>query len=183
NPEAESAEGYNSDATEPGLSFRNLSADLFLPSATALIDEVKLSNEALNKVLENLLLSKVKSGKDRGFISYATLGVTELGQVYEGLMSFTGFIAEEDLYEVAPEGKADKGSWMLPVSRANDVPADSFVMHEVEAGGGFRTARRRHPHGSFVFRQSSRDLARSASCYSPEVLTNFTVGQAIEVLK
>ena len=183
NPEAESAEGYNSDATEPGLSFRNLSADLFLPSATALIDEVKLSNEALNKVLENLLLSKVKSGKDRGFISYATLGVTELGQVYEGLMSFTGFIAQEDLYEVAPEGKADKGSWMLPVSRANDVPADSFVMHEVESGGGFRKERRVHPRGSFVFRQSSRDRERSASFYTPQVLTNFTVRQAIEVLQ
>ncbi|MGO3077212.1 Eco57I restriction-modification methylase domain-containing protein [Corynebacterium casei] len=183
NPEAESAEGYNSDATEPGLSFRNLSADLFLPSATALIDEVKLSNEALNKVLENLLLSKVKSGKDRGFISYATLGVTELGQVYEGLMSFTGFIAQEELYEVAPEGKADKGSWMLPVSRANDVPADSFVMHEVESGGGFRKERRVHPRGSFVFRQSSRDRERSASFYTPQVLTNFTVRQAIEVLQ
>ncbi|MGO2876126.1 MAG: DNA methyltransferase [Corynebacterium casei] len=183
NPEAESAEGYNSDATEPGLSFRNLSADLFLPSATALIDEVKLSNEALNKVLENLLLSKVKSGKDRGFISYATLGVTELGQVYEGLMSFTGFIAQEKLYEVAPEGKADKGSWMLPVGRANDVPADSFVMHEVESGGGFRKERRVHPRGSFVFRQSSRDRERSASFYTPQVLTKFTVGQAIEVLQ
>lgn len=183
NPESESVEGYNSDATEPGLSFRNLSADLFLPSATALIDEVKLSNEALNKVLENLLLSKVKSGKDRGFISYATLGVTELGQVYEGLMSFTGFIAQEELYEVALEGKADKGSWMLPVSRANDVPADSFVMHEVESGGGFRKERRVHPRGSFVFRQSSRDRERSASFYTPQVLTNFTVGQAIEVLQ
>ncbi|MGO2865759.1 MAG: Eco57I restriction-modification methylase domain-containing protein [Corynebacterium casei] len=183
NPTREVVEGYNEDATEPGLSFRNLSADLFLPSATALIDEVKLSNEALNKVLENLLLSKVKSGKDRGFISYATLGVTELGQVYEGLMSFTGFIAEEDLYEVAPEGKADKGSWMLPVSRANDVPADSFVMYYVEVGGGYRKERRRHPRGSFVFRQSSRDRERSASFYTPQVLTSFTVGQAIDVLK
>ena len=106
------------------------------------------SNEALNKVLENVLLSKVKSGKDRGFISYATLGVTELGQVYEGLMSFAGFIAEEDLYEVAPEGKADKGSWMLPVSRANDVPADSFVMYYVEVGGGYRKERRRLPRNT-----------------------------------
>lgn len=183
NPGNADNEGFDSDATEPGLSFRNLSADLFLPSATALIDEVKLSNEALNKVLENLLLSKVKSGKDRGFISYATLGVTELGQVYEGLMSFTGFIAEEPLYEVAPEGKADKGSWMLPVSRANDVPADSFVMHDVEVGGGYRKERRLHPQGSFVFRQSSRDRERSASFYTPQVLTSFTVGQAIDVLK
>ena len=72
---------------------------------------------------------------------------------------------------------------MLPVSRANDVPADSFVMHEVESGGGFRKERRVHPRGSFVFRQSSRDRERSASFYTPQVLTNFTVRQAIEVLQ
>ena len=72
---------------------------------------------------------------------------------------------------------------MLPVSRANYVPADSFVMHEVESGGGFRKERRVHPRGSFVFRQSSRDRERSASFYTPQVLTNFTVRQAIEVLQ
>ncbi|MDK6701285.1 hypothetical protein QP273_25880, partial [Escherichia coli] len=82
--------------------FRNLDADLFKSEATSLIDKVKLSNEALTHVLQNLLLSRVSAGKDRGFISYATLGVTELGQVYEGLMSYHGFIAQEDLYEVAP---------------------------------------------------------------------------------
>lgn len=183
NPVNESTDEFDSNSGEPGLYFRNLSADLFLPRATSLIDEVKLSNEALNQVLENLLLSKIKKGKDRDFISYATLGVTELGQVYEGLMSFAGFIAREDLYEVAPEGKADKGSWMLPVSRANDVPQDSFVMQEIESGGGLKKVRRRHPRGSFVFRQSSRDRERSASFYTPRVLTKFTVGQAIDVLK
>lgn len=62
-------------------------------SMDTIIDDVKLSNDALTRVLQNLLLSKVSAGKDRGFISYATLGVTELGQVYEGLMSYHGFIA------------------------------------------------------------------------------------------
>ncbi|OFL18492.1 restriction endonuclease subunit M [Corynebacterium sp. HMSC067D03] len=176
--------GADQDAQNEGLTFRNLEADLFKREATSLIDEVKLSNDALTRVLQNLLLSKVSAGKDRGFISYATLGVTELGQVYEGLMSYHGFIAQEDLYEVAPKGDASKGSWVLPTHAADTVPQDSFVMEtkQMEEGGTSKV-RREHPAGSFVFRQSSRDRERSASFYTPQVLTEFTVGQAIEVLQ
>ena len=176
--------GADQDAQNEGLTFRNLEADLFKREATSLIDEAKLSNDALTHVLQNLLLSKVSAGKDRGFISYATLGVTELGQVYEGLMSYHGFIAQEDLYEVAPKGDASKGSWVLPTHAADTVPQDSFVMEtkQMEEGGTSKV-RREHPAGSFVFRQSSRDRERSASFYTPQVLTEFTVGQAIEVLQ
>lgn len=172
------------DAQNQGLTFRNLEADLFKRESTSLIDEVNLSNEALTRVLQNLLLSKVSAGRDRGFISYATLGVTELGQVYEGLMSYHGFIAKENLYEVAPKGDASKGSWVLPTHAADTVPQDSFVMEtkQMEEGGTSKM-RREHPAGSFVFRQSSRDRERSASFYTPQVLTEFTVGQAIEVLQ
>ena len=178
------AANADQDAQNEGLTFRNLEADLFKREATALIDQVKLSNDALTRVLQNLLLSKVAAGKDRGFISYATLGVTELGQVYEGLMSYHGFIAQEDLYEVAPKGDASKGSWVLPTNAAETVPQDSFVMEtkQMEEGGTSKV-RREHPVGSFVFRQSSRDRERSASFYTPQVLTEFTVGQAIEVLQ
>ena len=172
------------DAQNQGLTFRNLEADLFKRESTSLIDDTKLSNEALTRVLQNLLLSKVSAGRDRGFISYATLGVTELGQVYEGLMSYHGFIAQENLYEVAPKGDASKGSWVLPTHAADTVPQDSFVMEtkQMEEGGTSKV-RREHPAGSFVFRQSSRDRERSASFYTPQVLTEFTVGQAIEVLQ
>ena len=174
----------DADAQNEGLNFRNLEADLFKSEATSLIDDTKLSNAALTQVLQNLLLSKVSAGKDRGFISYATLGVTELGQVYEGLMSYHGFIAQEDLYEVAPKGDASKGSWVIPTHAADTVPQDSFVMEtkQMEEGGTSKV-RREHPAGSFVFRQSSRDRERSASFYTPQVLTEFTVGQAIEVLQ
>lgn len=47
--------------------------------------------------------------------------------------------------------------------------------------GTLRTAR--YKTGDFVFRQSSRDRERSASFYSPPVITEFVVGQAIEELK
>ena len=89
------------------------------------IDRVGLSNAALQKVLEHLLLSKEVKGKDRGFISYAELGVNQLGAVYEGLMSYTGFIAETDLYEVAKDGDSSKGSWVVPVSVPNRLSANN----------------------------------------------------------
>lgn len=179
---------FDANAGEDGLTFRNLSADLFKPEATAYIDQVQLSNMALYQVLQNLLLTKEKRGSDRGFISYATLGVAELGQVYEGLMSYTGFIASEDLVEVAPHGDASKGSWVVAEQKIIDNPAylpqDSFVEDQVAASeGGYRDDKRRHRAGGFVFRQSSRDRERSASFYSPPVITKFTVGQAIEELE
>ncbi|MCL8494289.1 class I SAM-dependent DNA methyltransferase [Corynebacterium sp. B5-R-101] len=183
-PHDENAELFDANATEDGLEFRNLDADLFKSEATSYIDEVKLSNLALHKVLQNLLLTKEKRGSDRGFISYATLGVTELGQVYEGLMSYTGFIAQEDLVEVAKHGDPSKGSWVVPEPQARTLPQDSIVYEDRESEhGGVERVQRTHARGSFVYRQSSRDRERSASFYSPPVITEFTVGQAIEELK
>lgn len=183
-PDDESNPKFTEDATEDGLRFRELDADLFSRAVTSYIDEVKLSNLALTKVLQNLFLTKQKAGSDRGFISYATLGVTELGQVYEGLMSFKGSIATDNLVEVAKSGDASKGSWLVPEQRLNDLPADCVVEELVETElGGTAQAPRKHPRGSFVFRQSSRDRERSASFYSPAVITNFVVGQALEELQ
>lgn len=184
NPHDENDEFFDENATGDGLEFRNLDADLFKSEATSYIDEVKLSNLALHRVLQNLLLTKEKRGSDRGFISYATLGVTELGQVYEGLMSYTGFIAQEDLVEVAKHGDPSKGSWVVPEQQAHTLPQDSIVYEDRESEhGGVERVQRTHARGSFVYRQSSRDRERSASFYSPPVITEFTVGQAIEELK
>ena len=167
-------------ALAPGLEFNELSADLFSKSATALIDEVRLSNIALYRVLANLLLTPEQAGRDRGFISYATLGVTELGQVYEGLMSYSGFIATEDLWEVARGGDASKGSWVVGRNDSLEVPAGDRVLRRDPVTGEDRWVT--HPRGSFVFRQSSRDRERSASFYTPQVLSEFVVGQAIAEL-
>lgn len=163
-----------------GLEFHPLRADLFKPEATALIDEAGLGNHALQEVLGRLLLSKETRGKERGFISYVDLGINQLGAVYEGLMSYTGSFAEVDLYEVAKNGDASKGSWVVPVDRADHLDAADFVT-DTDALTG-KTSRRRYTAGQFVFRLSGRERQRSASYYTPEVLTRFTVSQALEEL-
>lgn len=171
------------DDPAPGLEFNPLRADLFSPKATALIDEVGLGNEATQQVLAHLLLtkeSKSRKGADRGFISYAELGINQLGAVYEGLMSYTGFFAEEDLYEVAKDGNPEKGSWVVPVTRADHLSAADFVRVEDPTTRELRPVV--HAKGTFVFRLAGRERQQSASYYTPEVLTKFVVSQALEEL-
>ncbi|KSU54742.1 DNA methyltransferase [Microbacterium enclense] len=166
-----------------GLTFNPLNADLFAKQATSLIDEVGLGDGALQRVLQLLLLTRenqVKKGRDRGFISYADLGINQLGAVYEGLMSYTGFFAKEPLFEVAPGGDGSKGSWVVPVSRADGIADKDFVRLTDPITG--ETKPRRYSGGEFVFRLSGRERQTSASYYSPEVLTKFVVSQALEEL-
>lgn len=178
-----SPETAGADDPAPGLEFNALRADLFDPKATSLIDQVGLSNEATQQVLQHLLLSKESKGRkgsDRGFISYAELGINQLGAVYEGLMSYTGFFAAEDLYEVAKNGDPEKGSWVVPVSRADHLSETDFVMTVDEATGEQIPVI--HRQGTFVFRLAGRERQQSASYYTPEVLTKFVVSQALEEL-
>ncbi|MGW4411890.1 class I SAM-dependent DNA methyltransferase [Nonomuraea sp. NPDC004702] len=176
----EDEEEEDTSAFGQGLIFNALRADLFRPEAIAHIDEVGLGNAAVQEVLIHLLLSKEKRGRDRGFISYAELGINQLGAVYEGLMSYTGFFAETDLCEVAKGGDNSKGSWVVSVDRAEGIAADDFVKTPHKVTGEMRPVL--HPKGSFVFRLAGRERQRSASYYTPEVLTRFTVGQALEEL-
>ncbi|OLO51836.1 restriction endonuclease subunit M [Actinomyces oris] len=163
-----------------GLVFRPMRADLFRPVATALIDEVGLGNGALLRVLRHLLLTKENGKSGRGFISYVELGINQLGAVYEGLMSYSGSFATERLWEVAPGGDASKGSWVVPEDVMKGLEKKDFVTVEDEVTGERRNVT--YERGQFVYRLSGRDRQRSASFYTPEVLTRFTVQQALAEL-
>jgi hypothetical protein len=163
------------------LQFPGLDALLFDTRSTRYLDEVKLRNEALQQVLAKLMLATAKLKSDSaGYISYAQLGINQLGAVYEGLMAYTGFFATGDLFEVAKGGDPSGGTWMLPVDDADEYPDDVFVMAENPTTG--RNERVRHNKGSFVFRLSGRDRQRSASYYTPEVLTRCVVHHALAEL-
>ena len=98
-------------------------------------------------------------------------------------MSYRGFIAEEELFEVAPNGDATKGSWVVPRHRTEGLESHLVKVSVAAAEGGTILKNKVYPTGSFVFRQSSRDRQRSASFYTPPVLTEFTVSQALEELE
>jgi len=103
-----------------------------------------------------------------------------LGAVYEGLMSYTGFFAETDLFEVAKGGDGSKGSWVVPTDRIDGISSDEFIRDSDPLTGEMKPVL--HARGSFVFRLAGRERQQSASYYTPEVLTRFTVGQAMEEL-
>ncbi|MBA4449686.1 N-6 DNA methylase, partial [Cylindrospermopsis raciborskii CS-506_D] len=85
----------------------SLQSHLFDPKNTKMLNEVKFRNVALQKIIRLMSLS-TEEGK-RGRISYAQLGVNQLGEVYEGLLSLSAFLAQEDLYEVQPSNKKESG--------------------------------------------------------------------------
>jgi hypothetical protein len=176
-------DGHNTDTTDgDGLVFEAMRSDLFDKKRTPLIDETRLSNRVLQEVLTLLLLSKPSKNKNkqRGFISYAQLGINQLGAVYEGLMSYSGLIAEDDMVEVAKDGNADRGSWLVPSTKSGDYDDKDLVWREDRLTG--RKDLVRHPKASYVFRLSGRDRQRSASYYTPEVLTKCVVKHALAEL-
>ncbi|GAA1900435.1 hypothetical protein GCM10009716_07840 [Streptomyces sodiiphilus] len=196
--EADRARRAAARSTSAGLRFEALRSELFSREAIRLIaddrienpahrggaDEhrrpfldTRLRNETLHKVLRRLMLTQGRGRERGGFISYAQLGINQLGAVYEGLMSYTGFIAEEELYEVAKGGDPSGGSWMIPASRVQDYPDEVFVQRTNEETG--RRERVVHPEGAFVYRLAGRDRQTSASYYTPKSLTEVTVELAL----
>ncbi|MFO0018102.1 MAG: hypothetical protein ACK52U_16330, partial [Synechococcaceae cyanobacterium] len=88
-----------------------LKSHLFDPSRMPLLGgaitkaRVRFRNGVLREVIELMSLTKAKPGRKRGRVSYAQLGINQLGSVYEALLSFRGFFAPEHLYEVQPAPK------------------------------------------------------------------------------
>ncbi|MEV7956636.1 class I SAM-dependent DNA methyltransferase [Streptomyces sp. NPDC088141] len=140
--------------------------------------DTRLRNATLYEVLHKLMLTKGKKGERGGFISYAQLGINQLGAVYEGLMSYSGFIAGEELYEVAKGGDPKDGSWLVPKSKVDEYPDSVFVRRPDRDTG--EELRVRYAPGSFVYRLSGRDRQTSASYYTPESLTKVTVQLALQ---
>lgn len=98
-----------------GLNLPAVKVSLLDPESTPLLNALRLRNEVIQKVIR--LLSLRSTGKSTGRISYAKLGIGQLGAVYETLISFTGVVAKTDLIELKPrkgrsteteEGDADE---------------------------------------------------------------------------
>src|SRR5690606_27116449 len=117
------------ESNSDGLVFEPLRADLFDAQHAYHIDNVDLSNAVLQRVLALLLLakpSKRKSGQ-AGYVSYAQLGINQLGAVYEGLMAYSGFIADRELVELAKDGDPTKGTWLVPREKLGDYDEKHVV--------------------------------------------------------
>ena len=167
-----------------GFSIRALDSRLFWDDAMPLLNRVKLRNRVLQRVIRLMSLSRPAKGRRgrRGRISYAQLGINQLGAVYEALLSYRGFFAEEDLYEVKKAGDAPDdlaSAWFVPARDLGEYRDEEKVYDRDEQG---RKKLRVHPKGTFVYRLAGRDRQKSASYYTPESLTRCVVKYALKEL-
>ena len=88
----------NDEEKGTGFSLPAVKVSLLDPMSTPLLNSLQLRNEAIQKVIR--LLSLRSTGRNTGRISYAKLGIGQLGAVYETLISFTGVVAKSDLIEL-----------------------------------------------------------------------------------
>lgn len=127
---------------------------------------VKLRNQKWQEIIRSLSLSN-KNGQC-GRISYANLGVNQLGSVYESLLAYRGFYAEEDYIEVHKADTPEDGTFLVPYSRMEAFESNEILSDE----NGMPIILKK---GTFVYRLNGRDRQKSASYYTPEVLTRSTV--------
>ena len=114
--------GYGQGGLYNTFEMSALDSALFDDRRTPLLARTRLRDTVMQRVVESLSLTgKAKGRRRRGRVSYGQLGINQLGEVYESLMSFRGFFAKEDLYEVTKAGvRPDKLSegWFVPARRA-----------------------------------------------------------------
>lgn len=170
------SKGFHKDDEANNKSFRvrPIDSPMFNDGRLKQLHDVRIRNVKWQEIIRALSLSRSK--KYCGRISYANLGVNQLGSVYESLLAYRGFYAEEDYIEVCKAGAPEDGTYLVPYSRM-----EAFDIREVicddETGEP-----RRLPRGTFVYRLNGRDRQKSASYYTPEVLTRSTIKYTIKVI-
>ena len=189
-------------SVKEAFSLAPLDSKLFDPAATPLLNQIKFPNHVWQHVIRLMSLS---GGKHKGRVSYQLLSINQLGAVYEALLSYRGFFAPEDLYEVQPEskkaskvaneddddsaeGEEESGgtnsdimnsAWFVPASSIDQYKASERV-HDTDEQGHNRL--RIYPRDTFIYRLAGRDRQKSASYYTPQVLTRCLVKYALKEL-
>lgn len=182
--EEELKEVVGADSLHDMFLIAPLKAHIFDPEYTKMITASKLRNSCMLKIIELMSLTKSTGKKNsrRGRISYANLGINQMGAVYEALLSYRGFIAEQDLYEVKRAGDSfnelDVG-YFVPESELSQYNEEERVRYE---SGEKKGKLRMYEKGSFIYRLAGREREKSASYYTPEVLTKCLVKYALKEL-
>ena len=161
-----------------------LKAHIFDPEYTPLTTAAKLRNCVMLKIIDLMSITRSTGRRNdrRGRISYAALGINQMGAVYEALLSYRGFIAEEMLYEVKRErdqfDELDVG-YFVPERELDNYTEEERVRYESGENLG---KLRKHEKGTFIYRLAGREREKSASYYTPEVLTTCLVKYALKEL-
>ena len=182
--EDELQKATGSDSLHDMFLIAPLKAHIFDPEYTRMITAAKLRNSCMLRIIDLMSLTRATGRKNgrRGRISYANLGINQMGAVYEALLSYRGFIAEQDLYEVKRKGdtfnELDVG-YFVSESELEQYDEDERVRYE---SGEKKGKLRMYEKGTFIYRLAGREREKSASYYTPEVLTKCLVKYALKEL-
>ncbi len=170
------SDGHNATISGYYKSFRvrPIDSPLFNNKNLRHLADIRIRNIKWQEIIKALSLSKKKNYCGR--ISYANLGVNQLGSVYESLLAFRGFYAEEDYIEVHKANDPSDGTFLVPYSRMGDFDITEVLCNQ-ETGEPIIL-----PKGTFVYRLNGRDRQKSASYYTPEVLTRSTVKYTLKAI-
>ncbi len=162
---------------------RPLDSKLFAQESTPLLSKAQLRDSVLQKVIRLMSLTRPAKGrKRRGRISYGQLGVNQLGEVYEALLSYRGFFTSERMYEVRKAGEQKDEldvAWFVPAGEIDEYTEDERVYRRDDQGRKVLPA---IEPGRFLYRLTGRARKRSASYYTPESLTRLVVEHALKEL-
>ena len=166
-----------------------LKAHIFDPEYTKMITGAKLRNSVMLRIIDLMSLTRETGRRNdrRGRISYANLGINQMGSVYEALLSYRGFIAEHALFEVKRAGDSfnelDVG-YFVAEEELDQYTEDERVRYEKDdSDGKYKKGQlRKYEKGTFIYRLAGREREKSASYYTPEVLTKCLVKYALKEL-
>lgn len=166
-----------------------LKAHIFDPEYTKMISKSKLRNSCMLRIIDLMSLTRETGRRNdrRGRISYANLGINQMGSVYEALLSYRGFIAEDTLFEVKRAGDSfnelDVG-YFVKEDELDQYTEDERVRYEKnDPEGKYKKGQlRKYEKGTFIYRLAGREREKSASYYTPEVLTKCLVKYALKEL-
>ncbi|MGN5146161.1 hypothetical protein [Aeromonas veronii] len=178
--QADALSGEQISQHQSQFSVPRLDSHLFAAHNTPHLNKVVFRNETLLNIINLMSLSRAGKGRfgRRGRISYRQLGINQLGAVYEALLSYRGFFASDDLYEVKKAGEEFnplETGYFVTAAEIGKYRDDEKVFNP---DGSLRI----HPKGSFIYRMAGRDREKSASYYTPEVLTRSLVKYALKEL-
>ena len=145
---------------------------LFDRSKTPLIANATLKDTVMQKVIAKLSLSDNGKGKKSKIsrISYANLGLNQLGAVYEGLLDLRPVIVESDCFTV----NLTDGEFLIPVADKAKYKISNFQIDHITNKPLL------HKKGDFVFSTRGYERKYSASFYTDESLTKCLVKQCLD---
>lgn len=139
---------------------------LFAPERTHLLNQCTIPDRAMREVIRELSLSRPKKQSERiERYSYADLGIDQLGSIYEGLLVYEPFIAEQTMVEARLKNEIR----LIPQEQADALD----LKYDLDT---------RKPAGSFLLRIWGGRRKGSGSYYTPQEITAFLVKDALTPL-